>query len=377
MQHSYSRRRGFTLVELLVVIAIIVVLIAIALPVFSRARESARQRACMANMMQLAQAVRMYRMDMGVYPGPYDPVTGTGGLNDLYPTYLGSRAVFICPDDEMDSGQKYVSQEVTIFRDQDTYDKIPFYDSATNEGLLAYASSLSVYMTDYDPDGNYFVKLWQDQYQTPGYQPAGANGQILYAPQFFSEHYSSYNDLYNYLGNVRQDGFYQMLNFSKPGKLPQYLHFGDNLAYWYAWYLWDYEGVFTAMGQPLRENFDQFNLISSNLQFHLMQQDYCPDYVTDLSAHPDDPTQSALTDALGRRMWDPADASLPYGIPSAAFPGLINNNAPENTVITRCPHHRRYSSVETQKDIALRLDGSCVMLVGPSYDWARQPQQAQ
>jgi prepilin-type N-terminal cleavage/methylation domain-containing protein/prepilin-type processing-associated H-X9-DG protein len=55
--------RAFTLIELLVVIAIIAVLAAILFPVFSQARESARQTACASNLRQMGMALRMYLTD--------------------------------------------------------------------------------------------------------------------------------------------------------------------------------------------------------------------------------------------------------------------------------------------------------------------------
>ena len=56
-------KRGFTLIELLVVIAIIAILAAILFPVFSKAREKARQTQCMNNQRQLAIAISMYTQE--------------------------------------------------------------------------------------------------------------------------------------------------------------------------------------------------------------------------------------------------------------------------------------------------------------------------
>jgi prepilin-type N-terminal cleavage/methylation domain-containing protein/prepilin-type processing-associated H-X9-DG protein len=57
------RRRGFTLIELLVVIAIIAILAAILFPVFSQAREKARQTMCLSNQKQIATGIIMYAQD--------------------------------------------------------------------------------------------------------------------------------------------------------------------------------------------------------------------------------------------------------------------------------------------------------------------------
>ncbi|MFQ6098945.1 MAG: DUF1559 domain-containing protein, partial [Armatimonadota bacterium] len=57
------RTVGFTLIELLVVIAIIAILAAILFPVFSRAREKARQASCQSNLKQLALGFLMYAQD--------------------------------------------------------------------------------------------------------------------------------------------------------------------------------------------------------------------------------------------------------------------------------------------------------------------------
>ncbi len=59
------RHGGFTLIELLVVIAIIAIFASMLFPVFARAREKARQSACLSNTKQLLLALNMYGQDHG------------------------------------------------------------------------------------------------------------------------------------------------------------------------------------------------------------------------------------------------------------------------------------------------------------------------
>jgi len=58
-------KQAFTLVELLVVISVIALLIAILLPTLTRARESARRAACLANVRSLVMATHVYANDNG------------------------------------------------------------------------------------------------------------------------------------------------------------------------------------------------------------------------------------------------------------------------------------------------------------------------
>lgn len=61
--------RAFTLIELLVVIAIIAILAAILFPVFSQAKQAAKQSSCTSNLHQIGLAIAMYRSDYdGINP---------------------------------------------------------------------------------------------------------------------------------------------------------------------------------------------------------------------------------------------------------------------------------------------------------------------
>ena len=96
--------RGFTLIELLVVIAIIAILAAILFPVFSRAREKARQASCQSNLKQIGLAFRMYTSDWDEkMPPQWTPCRG--GENEaaripyfvrLQP-YIKNWNIFACP----------------------------------------------------------------------------------------------------------------------------------------------------------------------------------------------------------------------------------------------------------------------------------------
>lgn len=99
-----SRSNGFTLIELLVVIAIIAILAAILFPVFAKAREKARQTACLSNMKQLGLSFAQYTSDYDeLYPCGNDQTIGSssygrGWFKQIY-SYAKSHGLQSCPDD--------------------------------------------------------------------------------------------------------------------------------------------------------------------------------------------------------------------------------------------------------------------------------------
>ena len=96
-------RRGFTLIELLVVIAIIAILAAILFPVFAKAREKARQTACLSNMKQIATASMMYSQDYDEtytltvidYPGHYSAAYTF--WQEMLQPYMKNWQMLVCP----------------------------------------------------------------------------------------------------------------------------------------------------------------------------------------------------------------------------------------------------------------------------------------
>ena len=78
------KNKGFTLVEVMTVVAIILILVAIVLPNFLRARRNANEFLAAKALRSISDALEMYRNDYGDYPDP----PNISILKDSQPPYL-------------------------------------------------------------------------------------------------------------------------------------------------------------------------------------------------------------------------------------------------------------------------------------------------
>jgi len=106
-----KRSPGFTLIELLVVISIIALLVALLLPVLSKAREAAKRTVCATQLRQAGMAYHLYGNEFrGEYPTPIRKFNWVyGGMSNFAMTepagallfyvseYIPQTKMFYCP----------------------------------------------------------------------------------------------------------------------------------------------------------------------------------------------------------------------------------------------------------------------------------------
>jgi len=182
-------RNAFTLIELLVVIAIIAILAAILFPVFSTAREKARQSSCSSNLKQLGLAITQYEQDYDESPpdGNTRTYSVCGWAGEIYP-YVKSKQVYICPDDTSASpscSYLYNRNIINAFGGSYTMNQTsaPVYPISKYTSVSSTVLLCEVQGSDgYDVSNLNSNPVYNDNYAPPnsqtGYSPDGFGGVV-------------------------------------------------------------------------------------------------------------------------------------------------------------------------------------------------------
>lgn len=90
-RHVLKNHKGFTLVELMVVVVIIGILVAIAVPVYNKTTDNAKEKACFANQRIIEGSAQQFVANGGTLT---DQTSGVG-IQGLLKDYI--LAVPVCP----------------------------------------------------------------------------------------------------------------------------------------------------------------------------------------------------------------------------------------------------------------------------------------
>ena len=152
------RPRAFTLVELLVVIGIIAILISILIPVLGKARESAQRTACLSNLREVDNALRMYATS-------YKDATPIGYVGDLKQfSYVMNINGTATPHTVTEMGFVAVAEFARNGK--------VFYCPSEQDILFQYDSSQNVWCFDCAPGTNGWNHLNTSVGPDPGYNNA-------------------------------------------------------------------------------------------------------------------------------------------------------------------------------------------------------------
>jgi len=103
------RTRGFTLIEMMVVISIILILLAIALPMYSQYIQRTKEAKFRSDLKTLNDVIEAYSLDKKKAPQTLDDLVQAGYLKFIPPDITGSKDTWVTvpedPQNAMDPNQ--------------------------------------------------------------------------------------------------------------------------------------------------------------------------------------------------------------------------------------------------------------------------------
>jgi general secretion pathway protein G len=92
--------RGFTLIEMMVVISIILILLGIAMPIYSRSLNRAKEDVFRQNLDTLNEVIFQYTLDKQKAPKSLDDLKSAGYIESVPPDITGQADTWVTEEDE-------------------------------------------------------------------------------------------------------------------------------------------------------------------------------------------------------------------------------------------------------------------------------------
>jgi len=99
MNGRFRNSRGFTLIEMMVVITVIIILLGVAIPIYSQSVNLARENAFRRSLETLNQIIFQYTLDKQKPPQSLDDLKSAGYIEEIPKDITGGSDTWVTEDD--------------------------------------------------------------------------------------------------------------------------------------------------------------------------------------------------------------------------------------------------------------------------------------